>query len=336
MRILICGGAGFMGSHFVKYILATYPDYEVVNFDKLTYAGNLENLREVEHNPHYKFVQGDICNREELFKVIQENNIEAIVNYAAETHVDRSIMDPDAFLRTEILGTFNLLEATKQLAVTKMVQISTDEVYGSIDDGSFREDSPFSPNSPYAAAKAGADHLCQAYCTTYNTPVVISHSCNFYGTNQYPEKLIPLFITNLLEGKKVPLYGDGKNVREWIHTSDHCSAIDLLLHKATPGEVYNIGSGVEIENIELTKMILSEMGMSTDMIENVKDRAGHDRRYSLDCSKLTRHFGWQPEKDFKEGLKETINWYHDNQNWWKPLKNGEHLEYFRKQYEERV
>ncbi len=335
MHLLVTGGAGFMGSHFIKYILANYPDYDVVNFDKLTYAGNLENLREVENNPHYKFVQGDICDREVLEKVISENKIEAIVNYAAETHVDRSIMDPDAFLRTEIFGSFNLLEATKKFNLTKMVQVSTDEVYGSIEDGSFSEDSSFSPNSPYAAAKAGADHLCRAYFVTYKTPVVVSHSCNFYGTNQFPEKLIPYFITNLIEGKKVPLYGDGKAVREWIHTSDHCRAIDVLLHKAAPGEVYNIGTGKELENIEITKMILSEMGFGEDMIEPAKDRPGHDRRYSIDCSKLLRDFGWKPEKDFATGLKETVQWYKTNTDWWQPLKSGKHLDYFRKQYTEK-
>jgi len=332
MHLLVCGGAGFMGSHFIKYILANYPDYMVVNFDKLTYAGNLENLREVENNPHYKFVQGDICDREALEKVISENKIEAIVNYAAETHVDRSIMDPDAFLRTEIFGSFNLLEATKKFNLTKMVQVSTDEVYGSIEEGSFSEESPFSPNSPYAAAKAGADHLCRAYFVTYKTPVVVSHSCNFYGTNQFPEKLIPYFITNLIEGKKVPLYGDGKAVREWIHTSDHCRAVDVLLHKAAPGQVYNIGTGKELENIEITKLILSEMGLGEDMIEPVKDRPGHDRRYSINYNKLFQDFGWKPEKDFATGLKETIEWYKSNKDWWQPLKSGEHLDYFRRQY----
>jgi dTDP-glucose 4,6-dehydratase len=332
MNLLVCGGAGFMGSHFIKYILAKYPDYKVVNFDKLTYAGNLENLREVENSPHYKFVQGDICDREAVNKVVQENKIDTIVNYAAESHVDRSIMDPDVFLRTEILGSFNLLEATKNFNLKKMVQVSTDEVYGSIDNGSFAEDSPFSPNSPYAAAKAGGDHLCRAYFVTYKTPVVVSHSCNFYGTNQFPEKLIPFFITNLIEGKKVPLYGDGKNVREWIHTSDHCRAIDLLLHQAEPGSVYNIGTGKELENIDITKLILSLMGMGEEMIEMVKDRPGHDRRYSIDCSKLEKDFGWKAEKDFETGVKETIGWYKTNLAWWQPLKNGQHAEYFKKQY----
>ena len=332
MKLLICGGAGFMGSHFIKYILAKYPDYYVVNFDKLTYAGNLENIREIENNSQYKFIEGDICNREQVYKAVEENKIDVIVNYAAETHVDRSIMDPDAFLRTDVLGTFNLLEATKNFKLQKMVQVSTDEVFGSIESGSFSEDSSFTPNSPYSAAKAGGDHLCRAYFVTYQTPVVVTHSCNFYGTNQYPEKLIPFFITNLLEGKKVPLYGDGKNVREWIHTSDHCRAIDAVLHGAKAGEVYNIGSGKELQNIEITKLILAEMGMGEEMIEPVADRPGHDRRYSIDCSKLQKELGWQAEKDFAQGLRETIAWYKNNPGWWKPLKNGEHLEYFKKQY----
>jgi len=335
MKLLVSGGAGFMGSHFIKYILTAYPDYEVVNFDKLTYAGNLENLRDVEQNPRYTFVQGDICDGALLDKVIEEHHIDAIVNYAAETHVDRSIMNPDAFLRTDVLGSFNLLEATKKFNLQKMVQISTDEVYGSIAEGSFDEESPFSPNSPYAAAKSGGDHLCRAYFVTYNTPVVVTHSCNFYGTNQYPEKLIPFFITNLLEGKKVPLYGDGKNIREWIHTSDHCRAIDILLHKAQPGEVYNIGSGQELENIEITRLILSEMGYGEDMIEWVTDRPGHDKRYSINCEKLKKDFGWKAEKDFTAGLKEMVAWYKANPQWWQPLKSGEHLEYFKKQYQER-
>ncbi|KKR35507.1 MAG: dTDP-glucose 4,6-dehydratase [Candidatus Magasanikbacteria bacterium GW2011_GWA2_40_10] len=325
-----------MGSHFIKYVLAKYPDYQVVNFDKLTYAGNLENLREIEGSSNYNFVHGDICDRVAVEKVAQEFGIDVIVNYAAETHVDRSIMDPDAFLRTDVLGTFSLLEATKKFNLKKMVQVSTDEVYGSIDLGSFTEESPFAPNSPYAAAKAGGDHLCRAYWVTYQTPIVVSHSCNFYGTNQYPEKLIPFFITNLLEGKKVPLYGDGKNVREWIHTSDHCRAIDILLHEAMPGEVYNIGSNNELQNIELTKLVLTEMGFGEDMVEPVKDRPGHDRRYAIDYSKMTKDFGWKPNKSFTEGLKEAIEWYRKNEDWWKPLKSGEHLNYFRKQYEERV
>src|SRR3989338_5567159 len=269
MKLLVCGGAGFMGSHFIKYILKKYPDYNIVNYDKLTYAGNLDNLKEVRDNPRYAFTQADIINASQLETIIKKYDINAIINYAAETHVDRSIMDPQAFLRTEIFGTYQLLEATKKFGLKKFVQISTDEVFGSASVGFFTEESPFAPNSPYAAAKAGADLLCRSYVVTYQTPVVVTHSVNFYGSHQYPEKVIPLFITNLLEGKPVPLYGDGKNVREWIHTSDHCRAIDVILHQAESGSVYNIGTGQEIENVELTGLILKLTGQGKDMIEYV-------------------------------------------------------------------
>lgn len=335
MRLLVCGGAGFMGSHFIKYILEKYPDYHVVNFDILTYAGNLNNLKEVANNPRYTFVQGDIADAEAVQKVVEDYNIDTIVNYAAETHVDRSIMDPEAFLRTGIFGTRNLLEVTKNNHLQKMVQISTDEVFGSIEEGAFTEVSPFAPNSPYAASKAGADLLCRSYVTTYQTPVVVTHSCNYYGSHQYPEKVIPLFITNLLEGKKVPLYGDGKNIREWIHTSDHCRAIDLVLHKAAPGSIYNIGTGYEYTNIDLTHLVLENMGCDVSMIELVKDRPGHDRRYAIDHSKITRELGWKPEKDFVTGLQETIAWYRENEWWWKDIKNGSYREYYEAQYTQR-
>lgn len=332
MKLLICGGSGFMGSHFIKYILSVYPSYTIVNFDKLTYAGNLDNLQEVENNPRYFFVQGDIAHLESLKQVVTDHHISVIVNYAAETHVDRSILDPQAFLTTDILGTYNLLEVTKNFGIQKMIQISTDEVFGSIATGSFTEQSPFEPNSPYAAAKAGGDLLCRSYFMTYQTPVIVTHSCNFYGTHQYPEKLIPLFITNLLEGKKVPLYGDGKNIREWIHTSDHCRAVDVIMHQGKVGEIYNIGSGIEKSNVEITQLILSELGYDEKMIEYVKDRPGHDQRYAIDYSKFTRELGWKPEKSFEEGIRETIEWYKNNEWWWKKLKSGEYLEYYKKQY----
>ncbi len=332
MKLLICGGAGFMGSHFIKYVLNKYPEYEIVNFDSLTYAGNLDNLNELQKNERYIFVKGDIANEKDVKDVIEKYHPDMIVNYAAETHVDRSILDPKAFLMTDVLGTYNLLEATKKFGIKKMVQVSTDEVFGSIETGAFTEASNFLPNSPYAAAKAGGDLLCRAYFKTYQTPVVITHSCNFYGTHQYPEKLIPLFITNLLEGKKVPLYGDGHQVREWIHTSDHCRAIDIILHQGVVGEVYNIGSGIEKTNLEITNLILSAFGLGEQMIERVKDRPGHDERYAIDHSKLTKELGWKPEKDFETGLKETVEWYKENEWWWKKLKSGEYLEYYKKQY----
>lgn len=324
-----------MGSHFIKYILNKYPDYFIVNYDKMTYAGNLENLKEVEADERYVFVKGDICDKKLLEGTIKKHSIDAIVNYAAETHVDRSIMDPTAFLRTGIFGTYNLLEVTKNLNLKKMVQVSTDEVFGSIETGEFMEESPFAPNSPYSASKAGADLLCRSYFVTYNTPVIVTHSCNFLGSYQYPEKVIPLFITNLLENKKVPLYGEGKNVREWIHTSDHCRAIDAILHKAGSGSVYNIGTGKEITNFELTKLILEYCGKSEEMIERVKDRAGHDLRYAIDHSKLTKELGWEPEKSFEDGLKETVEWYKNNEWWWKKIKSGDYLKYYTEQYEKR-
>ncbi len=333
MNILITGGAGFMGSHFTKYLLLQYPDYRVIVFDTLTYAGNLDNLKAVEQNPQYTFIHGDICDKEAVEAAVKTYAIDVIINYAAETHVDRSILDPAAFLKTDVIGVFNLLEATRKFGLKKLVQVSTDEVFGSTEDGVFTETSPFEPNSPYAASKAGGDLLCRAYHVTYKTPVVVTHSCNFYGPNQYPEKLIPLFITNLLEGKKVPVYGDGLNVREWIHVSDHCRAIDAVLHKAAPGSIYNIGTGDEMKNVDITKMILSFVGVGEEMIEYVTDRPGHDRRYAIDWSKLKNDFGWEPLKKFEVGLQETVEWYRQNEEWWKRLKSGEYLEYYKKQYE---
>lgn len=322
-----------MGSHFIKYVLEKYPEYEIINFDKLTYAGNLDNLKEITDSPQYHFVQGDIAVKEDLEKTFQTHSIDAVINYAAETHVDRSILDPSAFLKTDVFGTYNLLEAVKKFEIKKMIQVSTDEVFGSIEQGSFTEATPFAPNSPYAAAKAGGDHLCRSYVETFTLPVIVTHSCNFYGTHQYPEKLIPLFITNLLEGKKVPVYGDGKNVREWIHASDHCRAVDTILHQGQVGEVYNIGSGIEKTNLEITKLILENLNVGEEMIEWVKDRPGHDRRYAIDHGKLSNKLGWQPEKKFEEGIREVIEWYKENEWWWKKLKSGEYLEYYKKQYE---
>lgn len=309
-----------MGSHFVRYLLDAYPEYRVVNFDKLTYAGNIDNLKDRESNPRYAFVRGDICDASALDAAIRRYAIDAIVNYAAETHVDRSIADSAEFLKTDVFGTRELLEAVKKFDLKKIVQISTDEVFGSIDTGAFTEESCFRPNSPYSASKAGGDLLCRAYYETHKTPVVVTHSCNVYGPNQYPEKIIPLFITNLLEGKKAPVYGDGKNVREWIHVSDHCRAIDVILHKAESGSVYNIGTGDEIQNIELTKKILGAAGAGEDMIEHVTDRPGHDRRYRVDSQKLRGDFGWVPAIAFDDGLAQTVSWYRENEWWWKKIK----------------
>jgi dTDP-glucose 4,6-dehydratase len=333
MTILITGGAGFMGSHFVKYVLERYPHYRVVMLDKLTYAGNLDNLKEVALNPRYTFVQGDIADPGVLQKIFTEHPIEVVVNYAAETHVDRSVMDPTAFLRTNIFGTYHMLEAVRQFGVKRMIQISTDEVFGSVHDGAFKEDSAFEPNSPYAAAKAGGDLLCRSYVVTHKVPVIVTHSCNVYGPNQYPEKLIPLFITNLVEGKKVPLYGDGLNIREWIFVLDHCRAIDKILHEGILGEIYNIGTGEEKNNREVTETVLRLMGKDESVIEYIQDRPGHDRRYAIDHTKLTQKLGWEPSVKFEEGIKLTIEWYEKNAWWWKKIKSGEYLEYYNRQYQ---
>lgn len=332
-KILITGGAGFMGSNFIHYILNKYPDYQVINLDKLTYAGNLENLRDIENNPNYEFIKGDIVDAKLVSELIPR--VDAVVNYAAETHVDRSILEPRAFAETDVLGTLTILNAIREHGnKTKLIQISTDEVFGSIEEGKFTENSPFEPNSPYAASKAGGDLMCRAFYVTYKTPVVVTHSCNFYGPYHYPEKLIPLAITNLLEGKKVPVYGDGMQVREWIYTEDHCSAVDVILHKGKEGEIYNIGSDDERHNLDTIKLILSNMGLNDSYIEYVKDRPGHDRRYSLDTSKLRNELGWRPKVKFEEGILKTIEWFENNENWWKPIKSGEYLEYYKKQYGE--
>lgn len=331
MKILITGGAGFMGSNFVHYILKKYPDYEVVNLDKLTYSGNLDNLRDIENNPNYKFVKGDIIDSEIVDELMK--NVDIVVNYAAETHVDRSIMDPGSFVKTDVLGTYNLLEKARKYNISRFVQISTDEVFGSIEDGEFVETSPFEPNSPYAASKAGADLLARSYFVTYNTPIIITHSCNFYGPYHYPEKFIPLAIVNLLQGKKVPLYGDGKNVREWIYTEDHCRAIDAIVHKGKIGEVYNISTGEEWKNIDVLKEILNILEKDETSIEYVKDRPGHDRRYALDSNKLRNELGWKPENNLSEGIKKTINWFVENEKWWrKIIESQDYKNYYGKQY----
>lgn len=320
-----------MGSNFIRYMLGKYPDYQITNLDKLTYAGNPENLKDVERDfgSRYRFVRGDITSIKAVGAVAKK--ADAIVNYAAETHVDRSILTPKAFIQTDVLGTYTLLEAARKYQVSRYIQIGTDEVYGSIDDGAFTEDSPFDPSSPYSASKAAGDHLVRAYHKTYGLPTVATHSCNFMGPYQYPEKLIPLFVTNLIEGKKVPIYGDGLNVREWIYTEDHCSAIDLLLHRGEAGKAYNIGTGDERTNLETTSIILRGLGQDESRIEYIRDRPGHDRRYALSSMRL-RGLGWKPCYTFEEAIHGTVRWYVENEAWWKRLKNGSYLEYYRKQY----
>lgn len=315
MKVLVTGGAGFIGSNFVHYLLEKHPENEIVVLDKLTYAGRQENLKDVIDK--IEFINGDICNKDDVEKAVK--GCETIFNFAAETHVDRSIIEGGVFVKTDVLGTYTLLEAARKFDTEKYIQISTDEVYGSIEEGSFKETDALDPSSPYSASKSGADLLVNAYHRTYSLPFMITRSSNNYGPYQYPEKVIPLFITNLLEGKKVPLYGDGMNVRDWLWVMDNCSAIDLVFEKGRIGEIYNVGSGYEITNLELTEKILSLMSKGKESVEYVPDRLGHDRRYSLDNAKV-RGLGWKPETDFDLGLKKTIDWYKENRWWWEPLK----------------
>lgn len=330
MKVLITGGAGFMGSNHIHYLLSKYRDYKIVNLDKLTYCGNLENLKDIENNSNYEFVKGDICD-EKIVDQVVENGIDVIINFAAETHVDRSILTPKDFTQTDVFGTQTLLEAARKYKIKKYIQISTDEVYGSTKKKKFKENHPLKPNSPYSASKAGGDMLVRAYHITYNVPTIITRSCNYFGPYQYPEKLIPLFITNLLDGKKVPLYGDGKNVREWVFTEDVSLAIDLIMHKGKVGQIYNISSGWSKTNLQITKTILKILGKNESVIEYVKDRPGHDFKYAVDWKKLNR-LGWKPTSSFEKKMKIVVDWYVNNENWWKKLKSGEYLEYYKKQY----
>lgn len=331
MKILVTGGAGFIGSNFIKYILKNYIDYEIVNLDKLTYAGNLENLRDIENDPRYSFVKGDICDKDVVNSLIK--GVYAIINFAAETHVDRSILHPGEFIKTDVYGTYVLLEAVKANNIPRYIQISTDEVYGSIEEGSFIETDPLNPSSPYSASKAGADLLVLSYRVTYGLPVIITRSSNNFGSYQYPEKFIPLFITNAIEDRELPLYGDGKNIRDWIYVIDNCKAIDIILHRGIAGEIYNIGGGNEIDNITITRKILQITARSESLIKMVKDRPGHDRRYSLNCDKIKK-LGWYPEFEFEAALKETVKWYRNNEKWWKEIKERqkEFREFYARQY----
>jgi len=330
MNLLITGGAGFIGSNFIRYIFSRYPDYKIINLDKLTYCGNLENLRDIERNPHYAFIKGDICD-EKIVDQIVSRQPDVILNFAAESHVDRSIMGAQDFIKTDFLGTQTLLEAAKKYHLKRFVQISTDEIYGAIKEGSFTEKSPPKPNNPYAASKAAGDLMVRAYHRTFGLPTLITRSSNNFGPYQYPEKLIPLFVTNLLEDKKVPLYGNGQQIRDWIYVLDNCAGIDYVLHQGQIGEIYNIGGENERTNLEITKIILEQIGKNESCIEYVKDRLGHDRRYSLDSAKL-KNLGWRPRYEFEEAMVKTIQWYKDNPQWWQPIKSGQYLEYYRKQY----
>lgn len=331
MKILVTGGAGFMGSNMVRYLLAMYDDVEVINFDALTYAGNLENLRDVEDDPRYTFVKGNIADAQAVEELLS-GGMDLVINYAAETHVDRSIMKPRAFIDTNVYGVYTLLEAVKKFQVPRMVQISTDEVYGAVMEGESDECSPFEPRSPYSASKAAGDHLCHAYHVSFGVPVIVTHAVNFYGPYQFPEKLIPLFTCNLLDGKSVPVYGDGMQVREWIFTEDHCRAIDLIAQKGNLGETYNIGTGYRVPNLEVTRKLLALIGRDESAIEYVKDRSGHDRRYALNSEKLRMELGWKPLVGFDEGLTSTLEWYRTNQEWVARCRSGAYQTYYEQQY----
>ncbi len=322
--ILVCGGAGFIGSNFIHYMLHKYPKYKIINYDKLTYAGNLDNLKGSEKNLHYKFIKGDIADEKKVDEVFSKNKIDYVISFAAETHVDRSIYgSAREFLMTNVIGVHTLLDAVRQYNTKKMIQISTDETFGSVDldeDRHFKENSPFAPNVPYAAAKAGGDLMCRAYFKTHKVPVIVTHCSNNYGAYQYPEKMIPFFLFKALAKEKVPLYGDGKNVRDWIYVEDHCQAIDKILHSGNIGEVYNIGADQERHNIDVARAILKILGRKDSLLTFVDDRPGHDRRYSIDTTKISKEIGWKPTRIFEKTLPDVIDWYLKNKQWIKNIK----------------
>ena len=328
---LITGGCGFIGSNFVRYILSNEKECRIVNLDKLTYAGNPKNLSDVDNDDRYIFVHGDICDEKVVDEIFSDYHPDIVFNFAAESHVDRSIGKPDDFIRSDMFGVFTLLEAMKLHGGELFVQISTDEVYGSIEKGEFTEEDPLMPSNPYSASKAGGDRLAYSYFVTYDLPVIVTRASNNYGPFQYPEKLIPLFVTNALEDQPLPLYGDGKNVRDWLYVEDHCSALHFIMTNGVLGETYNIGGGNEMQNIEITRLILDHLSKPEGLIRFVEDRKGHDQRYALSINKL-RQLGWEPKHDFTDGLRTTIDWYVSNNNWWRKIKSGEFREYYEQAY----
>lgn len=337
MKLLVTGGAGFIGSNFVRYMVNKYPEYTIVNLDLLTYAGNLENLKDIENAPNYKFVRGDIADREFINGLFQDEKFDYVLNFAAESHVDRSITDPGIFVQTNIQGTLALLDAAKTFGVTKYLQVSTDEVYGTLGEtGYFTEETPLAANSPYSASKAGSDLLVRAYHETFGLPVNITRCSNNYGPYHFPEKLIPLMIINALNDKELPIYGDGLNIRDWLHVEDHCQAIDLVLHKGRNGEVYNVGGNNERTNIEIVKTILKHLNKPESLMKFVTDRPGHDRRYAIDATKLRTELGWSPKYNFDTGIEQTINWYLNNREWWENIISGEYQDYVKSQYGDRL
>jgi dTDP-glucose 4,6-dehydratase len=332
MKVLVTGGAGFIGSNFVIYMHNKYPDYQIINLDALTYAGNLENLKSVQGKKNYSFIKGDIADAQLVDKLFAEG-IDLVINFAAESHVDRSILDPQIFVKTNVVGTQVLLDAAKKYGVTKFVQVSTDEVYGTLGEtGLFTELTPLSPNSPYSASKAGGDLLVRAYHETFGLNVNITRCSNNYGPFQFPEKLIPLMIANALSDKPLPIYGDGLNIRDWLFVEDHCSAIDLVVHNGVNGEVYNIGGNNERTNMQIVRTILAELGKSESLIKHVEDRLGHDRRYGIDATKITKELGWQPNYYFDSGIQATIQWYLEHKEWWQRIQTGAYQEYYARQY----
>ena len=336
MTIIVTGGAGFIGSNFIFYMLSAHPDYRIICLDKLTYAGNLSTLQPVMDNPNFRFVKLDICDRDGVYGLFEEEHPDAVINFAAESHVDRSIEDPSIFLHTNIIGTSVLMDACRRYGNTRYHQVSTDEVYGDLPldrpDLFFTETTPIHTSSPYSSSKAGADLLVQAYHRTYGLPTTISRCSNNYGPYHFPEKLIPLMIINCLHNKPLPVYGQGLNVRDWLYVEDHCKAIDLVLQNGRIGEVYNIGGHNEMKNIDIVKLIVHELGKSEDLITYVTDRKGHDLRYAIDPTKIHNELGWLPETKFADGIKKTIRWYLDHEAWWQPIVTGEYLNYYEKMY----
>ena len=334
---MVTGGAGFIGSNFVRYMLETYPDYHVLVYDKLTYAGNLDNLKDVATRfaGRYDFVQGDICDAALVREMVQAHDVDTIINFAAETHVDRSIMDPDAFIKTDVYGTYVLLEVAREFSIERYHQVSTDEVYGDVPQGASKETDPVAPRSPYAASKSSGDLMVDAYRVTYGLPVTVTRGANNIGPYQYPEKVVPLFVTNALDDLPLPLYGDGLQVRDYQYVLDHCEAIDLVLHKGEIGGIYNVGTGTEMQNIDMAHLVLELLNKPASLIQPVRDRPGHDRRYALNVSKICA-LGWEPAHTCEEAIKKTVRWYVDNEWWWRPIKSGEHYqEYYKQQYQGR-